>query len=74
MTGAAIRRAREQDADFLAWAILAASRSHLSRGWLDIALSRPESQCLVGVRSYLDTSAEKVAEKPTATADKATHL
>lgn len=45
-----IRPAEARDADFLAWAILAATRSHLGRGWFDIALDRPESACLTFLR------------------------
>lgn len=41
-----IRQATHKDAQFLAWAILAASRSHLERGWFDIALNAPENACL----------------------------
>jgi len=41
-----IREGRREDAPFLAWAILTASRGHLSRGWFDFALSRPECECL----------------------------
>ena len=40
------RMAGPRDADFLAWAILTASRGHLPRGWFDIALARSESECL----------------------------
>ena len=46
MANAVIRPARPDDADFLGWAILAASRGHLPRGWFDIALGRPESLTL----------------------------
>jgi GNAT superfamily N-acetyltransferase len=45
-----IRRALPQDADFIAWTILAAQRGHLPRGWFDIALNRPEAECLALVR------------------------
>jgi ribosomal protein S18 acetylase RimI-like enzyme len=41
-----IRRATREDAPFLAWVILAASRSHLDRGWFDIVLQLPERNCL----------------------------
>lgn len=40
---AAIRLATKQDADFLAWAILTAARSHLTKGWFDIVLDGSES-------------------------------
>ncbi len=45
-----IRAARASDADFLAWVILAAARSHLSKGWFDIVLDRPEPECLEFLR------------------------
>ena len=45
-----IRRAHAGDADFVAWTILAAQRGHLRRGWFDIALDRPEPECLAFVR------------------------
>jgi ribosomal protein S18 acetylase RimI-like enzyme len=41
-----IRHGRLQDAQFLAWVILAASRGHLHRGWFDVALEKPENRCL----------------------------
>jgi ribosomal protein S18 acetylase RimI-like enzyme len=41
-----IRPAEAYDARFLAWAMLTAARSHLQRGWFDIALDRPERECL----------------------------
>lgn len=41
-----IRPAREHDADFLAWAILIAARSHLAKGWFDIVLEGPEASRL----------------------------
>ena len=46
----AIRPARPEDADFIAWTILAAQRGHLPRGWFDITLNWPEPQCLAFVR------------------------
>jgi ribosomal protein S18 acetylase RimI-like enzyme len=45
-----IRPAKPGDADFLAWAILAAARGHLARGWFDIVLARPEALCLAYIR------------------------
>ena len=45
----AIRPARPDDADFIAWTILAAQRGHRPRGWFDIALNRPEAECLAFV-------------------------
>ena len=41
-----IRDGRREDASFLAWVILMAARSHLSRGWFDIALNKSEEECL----------------------------
>ncbi len=41
-----IRPARPEDAGFLGWAILAAGRAHLPRGWYDIALQLSEAECL----------------------------
>ena len=38
-----IRPARHDDADFLAWAILTAARSHLAKGWFDIVLEGPDA-------------------------------
>lgn len=46
----AIRPARSDDADFIAWTIMAAQRGHRPRGWFDIALDRPEPECLDFVR------------------------
>jgi ribosomal protein S18 acetylase RimI-like enzyme len=46
-----IRRATPEDADFIAWTILAAQRGHLPRGWFDIALNWPETRCLDLVRA-----------------------
>src|SRR5258708_38273880 len=48
--GPTIRRALPENADFIAWTILSAQRGHLPRGWFDIALNRPEPQCLAFVR------------------------
>jgi GNAT superfamily N-acetyltransferase len=41
-----IRPATCGDAQFLAWAILTATRSHLAKGWFDVALDQPENSCL----------------------------
>ena len=41
-----IRPARTEDAGFIARNILAAQRGHRPRGWFDIALNRPEAECL----------------------------
>jgi ribosomal protein S18 acetylase RimI-like enzyme len=46
---ATIRRARREDADFIAWNILASQRGHRPRGWFDIALDRIEPECLAFV-------------------------
>ena len=43
---ALIRHARQEDAPFLAWCILAAGRAHLKRGWYDIAFGLDEAGCL----------------------------
>ena len=40
------RAARPDDAEFLGWAMLVAARGHLSRGWFDIVLQRPEDFCI----------------------------
>jgi GNAT superfamily N-acetyltransferase len=45
-----IREARAGDAKFLARVVQAASRSHVKLGWFDIALARPEDECLEFVR------------------------
>jgi GNAT superfamily N-acetyltransferase len=45
-----IRPACENDADFLAWAILASQRGHVGRGWLDIALGLSETETLAFAR------------------------
>ena len=52
-----IRPAAESDAPFLAWAMLTAARSHLPRGWFDIALDRPETECLEFLRRLALTQA-----------------
>jgi ribosomal protein S18 acetylase RimI-like enzyme len=44
-----IRRARIDDAKFIARVILSAQRGHVSRGWFDIALDWPEPRCLAFV-------------------------
>jgi len=50
-----VRLAEPGDADFLAWAILTASRSHLEKGWFDIVLARPEQECLEFLRRLVQT-------------------
>jgi ribosomal protein S18 acetylase RimI-like enzyme len=73
-----IREARREDANFLAWAILTAARSHLPKGWFDIALGAPESECwrflerlaLTEAHSWWHYSRFKIAEdngRPAAT-------
>ena len=46
----AIRPARTDDASFIARNILASQRGPLPRGWFDIALDRPEPECLDFIR------------------------
>jgi ribosomal protein S18 acetylase RimI-like enzyme len=41
-----IRRGGDNDAEFLAWAMLAASRAHLARGLWDIIIANDEAGCL----------------------------
>ena len=48
-----IRPATPVDDEFLAWAILTASRGHLTKGWFDIALARSESFCLAYIRELV---------------------
>jgi ribosomal protein S18 acetylase RimI-like enzyme len=50
------RLAQTSDATFLAWVILTAARSHRERGWFDIVLSRPQSECLEYLRRLTLTS------------------
>jgi translation initiation factor 4G len=50
------RLAQTSDATFLAWIILTAARSHREKGWFDIVLSRPESECLAYLRQLTLTS------------------
>src|ERR1700704_4535860 len=44
-----IRCALPEDAGVIARNILAAQRGHLPRGWFDIALGRPDAECLAFV-------------------------
>jgi hypothetical protein len=46
MSSPIVRPAREDDAPFIGWAILAATRSHMPRGWFDITLGLDEDGCL----------------------------
>jgi ribosomal protein S18 acetylase RimI-like enzyme len=41
-----IRRAQAEDADFLAWVMLAASRGHLARGIWDLRIGADDAGCL----------------------------
>lgn len=41
-----VRQARREDADFLAWVMLTASRSHLARGIWDLIIGADEQVCL----------------------------
>src|SRR5437868_15242375 len=52
-----IRRATPADAPLLAWAILAATRSHLGKGWFDLVLNQPEPTCLEYLRDLTLTAA-----------------
>ena len=52
---AAIRHARQEDAGFLAWCILAAGRAHLERGWYDIALGLDEPARLEALTRLVQT-------------------
>ena len=52
-----IRKATAEDAEFLAWVVLAASRGHLAKGWFDIALHQSEDGCLRLLRSLTTTTA-----------------
>src|SRR5262249_49405729 len=53
--GIQIRTATADDADFLAWVMLAASRSHLKRGIWDISLNRDQEGCLSFLRELTRT-------------------
>jgi ribosomal protein S18 acetylase RimI-like enzyme len=46
MTSPKIRRATRSDADFLAWVMLASSRSHVSRGIWDLIVGGDDDACL----------------------------
>ena len=46
MSDVKIRRGSREDADFLAWVMLASSRSHLSRGFWDLAIGGDDAACL----------------------------
>jgi GNAT superfamily N-acetyltransferase len=45
-TSVRVRPAQVSDAGFLAWAMLAAGRGHLDRGWYDVAFALPEAENL----------------------------
>ena len=51
MSSPLIRAAGEDDATSIGWAILAATRSHMPRGWFDIALGLDEDGCLEFTRT-----------------------
>jgi ribosomal protein S18 acetylase RimI-like enzyme len=53
-----IRRARPEDAGFIARNILSAQRGHLPRGWFDIALDRPDAECLAFVEQIATAQAQ----------------
>lgn len=57
MTSVTIRIPQQTDSDFLAWAILTASRSHLARGWFDVALGMPEQRCVEFIKRLCVTKA-----------------
>src|SRR6185369_17782991 len=65
-----IREARDEDAPFIGWAILAATRSRMPRGWFDITLGLDQPGCLafttrlarVGTRSWWHYSRFVIAE------------
>jgi ribosomal protein S18 acetylase RimI-like enzyme len=46
MSGLKIRRGTREDADFLAWVMLTASRAHLKRGPWDLIIGANETGCL----------------------------
>lgn len=50
MTTVKIRRAAPDDADFLAWVMLTASRAHLERGPWDLIIGADEAGCLEYLR------------------------
>src|ERR1700754_117259 len=50
---ATIRRASDSDAEFIAWTILTSQRGHRPRGWFDIALDRPEPECVAFTREIV---------------------
>jgi ribosomal protein S18 acetylase RimI-like enzyme len=53
--GTQIRPATIDDADFLAWVMLSAARSHLERGLWDITLNRRQEDCLSFLRELART-------------------
>ena len=53
--GTQIRPATSDDADFLAWVMLTAARSHLERGLWDITLNRDQADCLSFLRELART-------------------
>src|SRR4051812_34702522 len=57
---ATIRRAAAGDADFIARTMLMSQRGHRPRGWFDIALDRPEPECMAFVRAFAVVSTRSV--------------
>ena len=57
MSNVSIRFGTEGDAEFVAWAILSASRGHLTRVWFDIALERTEEECFAFIKSLCTVGA-----------------
>jgi hypothetical protein len=53
MHRAAIRRARPDDADFLAWVVLASARSHRPRGSWDLFVPEGEAERLAFAKALL---------------------
>ncbi len=51
-----IHQGTPDDSAFLAWVILAAQRGHLEHGFFDIALGRPERECLAFVQRLTTTT------------------
>jgi GNAT superfamily N-acetyltransferase len=56
MSRTSIRQASPRDAHFLGWAILSASRGHLPQGWFELAVNRPEGDCLAFLRALTTTT------------------
>ena len=56
----AIRNATTEDAPFLAWVVLAATRSHRSRGWFDISFELPEAELLALIERLIRAQARSL--------------